>query len=171
MPQSSGDLAQLGFLLGRAYYSYIGFLERRLAAADLDRYVKPGMGSLLFALFRQDDRTITELGRELQLAKSTMTGMVARAKKTGLVTLQSDKVDRRAVRVRLTALARTLEPRCRRTADGVEDDLCAAFPGDESEKLRSMLTTLNRVLVDEVQQSAAAQVKSAGRRPKVKSRK
>ncbi len=85
MPDGVDDLDQIGFLLGRAYYSYVGLLQQWLESAGLAGHLKPGMGSLLFALFREDGRTITEIADELQLAKSMMTGMVARMRESGLI--------------------------------------------------------------------------------------
>lgn len=146
MPVSSNDLGQLGFLLGRAYYSYIGMLERWLEEAGLLDYVKPGMGSLLFALFREDGRTIGELADELQLARSTMTGMVERMKRSGLIEVSRDAEDGRAMRVALTPLARRIEPKCRKLADRVEAMLCQGLSPAEEEQVRSALSAMIKTI-------------------------
>ena len=52
----------MSFYLGRAYYAYVGLLERVLANHDLDGHLRPGMGHVLFALFEQDDCIIRDLG-------------------------------------------------------------------------------------------------------------
>ena len=141
-PPASDELSQSGFLLGRAYYSYIGFLERLLDETGLGEHIKPGMGSLLFALFREDDRTISEVARELQLARSTMTGMVARMKKARLISVVKCRQDSRAVRLRLTPLARSLEPRCHELAARVERILSGDLSVAESRDLRRSLNTV-----------------------------
>lgn len=138
-PPASDELSQIGFLLGRAYYSYIGFLEHLLDETGLGDYIKPGMGSLLFALFREDDRTISEIAQELQLARSTMTGMVARMKKARLIRVVKCRRDSRAVRLRLTPLARSLEPRCHELAARVERVLSGDLSTTESRDLRRSL--------------------------------
>ena len=142
MPSTPDELNQVGFLLGRAYYSYIGLLEQMLADACLGECCKPGMGSLLFALFREDDRTISEVARELQVARSTMTGMVARMKKARLISVVKCRQDSRAVRLRLTPLARSLEPRCQELAARVERILSGDLSATESRDLRRSLTTV-----------------------------
>lgn len=146
MAKSSDNLAQLGFLIGRAYYSYIGMLERLLTEAGLAEHVKPGMGSLLFALFRRDNRTIGELAEELQLARSTMTGMVERMRRSGLILMARDAKDRRSIRLRLTPLARRLKPRCRKLADRVERLLCEGMTPADAELLRAALAAMIRTM-------------------------
>lgn len=144
MSSTPDELNQVGFLLGRAYYSYIGLLEKMLAEAGLGEHCKPGMGSLLFALFRQDDRTISEIGRELGLARSTMTGMIARMRKAGLITEYRDPQDGRAVRIRLNPLARSLESRCRKLAADIERLLCRDLDAQHQEHLREALAVVTR---------------------------
>jgi MarR family multiple gene transcriptional regulator MgrA len=100
------------------------------------------MGSLLFALFREDGRTISEVARELQLARSTMTGMVARMKKARLISVVSCRQDSRAVRLLLTPLARSLEPRCHELAARVERILSGDLSAAESRNLRRSLTAV-----------------------------
>ncbi len=162
MSRRNLDLNQLGFLLGRAYYTYIGFLERFIADEGLDEHVKPGMGSLLFALYREDDRTITEISVELQVAKSTMTGMIGRMKDAGLVTIVADKHDGRVTRLRLTELARSIEQRCVRLAQRVEKLLCRDFQDVEQKRLRTSLAKLTTTMTDHLQsQRRAAKLRAA----------
>ena len=110
--QFPGGLDAVCFALGRAYYNYLGLLERVLAVSGLDRYVRPGMGHILFALFEQDDRVIKDIVARSQLSYSTLSGLLARMEKAGLIACRRDETDGRAVRVCLTPLARSLEPRC-----------------------------------------------------------
>lgn len=149
-------LDQIGFLLGRAYYTYIGFLQKRLDAEGLGENFKPGMGSLLFALFREDNRTVTSLAQELHLAKSTMTGMVARMREAGLITLSPDASDGRSFRLQLTQLARSLEARCVQLAVTVENELLRDFSKDEAARLRSALQQLVAAMSDELDRPADA---------------
>jgi DNA-binding MarR family transcriptional regulator len=114
------ELDQIGFLLGRAYYSYIGLLQRKLDEHSLSGYLKPGMGSILFCLFRNDDRKASELAEELQIAKSTMTGLIAEMKRNELLTAIPDPNDLRSMRLRLTPIARSLEPKCHELATELE---------------------------------------------------
>jgi DNA-binding MarR family transcriptional regulator len=153
MPSTPEELNQIGFLLGRAYYSYIRLLEQALDETGLGEHCKPGMGSLLLALFREDDRTIGDIGRELGLARSTMTGMVARMRKAGLITEHRDAHDGRAVRIRLTPLARSLEERCHNLAQRIEALLCQGLDAQQQRRLRHALGVVTRNINRQLQQA------------------
>ncbi|HZK80082.1 MAG TPA: MarR family winged helix-turn-helix transcriptional regulator [Humisphaera sp.] len=118
----SDPLDQLIWYLGRAYYTYVGVLEKMLDQAGLKKHVQPGMGHILFALFSQDDLTIKEIARRSKLANSTLTGLLNRMETGKLIERRRDSADGRLVRVRLTSLGRSLEPGCRQvvaTLDGI----------------------------------------------------
>lgn len=86
-------------------------------------------GQLLCVLMAQS-YGMTELGSVLGLAKSSLTGLVDRTERNGLVSRQPDSRDPRAVRVSLTAAGAELAERfyaetCRRV-DRLTDGLSAA---------------------------------------------
>lgn len=109
---SPDPLDQLIWYLGRAYYTYVGLLEKLLAESGLDEHVRPGMGHILFTLFAEDDLTIKEIAERSQLANSTLTGLLNRMETAALIERRRDSSDGRLIRVRLTDLGRSLEPRC-----------------------------------------------------------
>ena len=95
----------LGFLLAKASQRwnellYARFVERGYAE------VRPAYGSILLPLFEEDGLRIGELGRRALLAKQTMTTMVRQLERNGLVSLEPDPDDGRAMRVHLTPRAR-----------------------------------------------------------------
>ncbi len=102
--------------LGRAYYAYVGLLERVLVEHKLDHILRPGMGVVLFALYEQDGVSIKDLAERSQLACSTLTGLLQRMEDAGLITRTRDATDGRLVRVTLTSVARKLEDKCRELA-------------------------------------------------------
>ncbi len=153
----SVDLSEIGFLLGRAYYSYIGLLQRWLDQEGLSEHLKPGMGSLLFALFRKDNRSFSEIADELQLAKSTMTGMVSRMRKAGLVTVTADATDSRVLRLRLTPLAISLKPQSRNLARKVERLLSRKLSQTAQQSLRNSLFKITQTIADELRTTGKKQ--------------
>lgn len=157
---SSNNLDQIGFLLGRAYYSYIGLLQRWLDEAELSEHLKPGMGSLLFALFREDNRSPTDVANELGIAKSTMTGVVARMRDAGLLRVESDDADGRTCRLRLTEEARQLEPRCRQLADEMESLLGSNLTRAEREVFRRSLLLVTQTIAEELTKDESDGTKS-----------
>lgn len=110
------ELDEVIWDLGRAYFAYVGLLERVLVEHQLDHVLRPGMGLVLFTLFEQDSRTIKELAERSQLACSTLTGVLQRMEKASLVVRTRDKEDKRLVRVTLTPQARKLQSKCRQIA-------------------------------------------------------
>jgi DNA-binding MarR family transcriptional regulator len=118
---AADPLDQLIWYLGRAYYTYVGLLEQVLAETGLDRHVRPGMGHVLFTLFEQDERSIKDIAARSQLACSTLTGLLDRMESAGLIERRRDREDGRIVRIRLTPLGRSLEPRCQAVAQQFAD--------------------------------------------------
>lgn len=145
------ELDQAVFFLGRAFYAYIGVLDRILVDAGLDGHVRPGMGNVLFALFERDDQTISEVAARLRLSKSTMTDMVARIRQSGLITTERDPADGRATRLSLTPLARSLEPRCREAAQRMDEIACRKFSEEERAVLRNLLGRMIESMSEELE--------------------
>lgn len=99
--------------IGRAYHAYVGLAERIVAESQLQEHIQPGMGLVLFALYERDGRTVKDIAARSQLANSTLSGVLARMERGGLIERARDRADARRVCVRLTPLGRTLEPKCR----------------------------------------------------------
>jgi DNA-binding MarR family transcriptional regulator len=89
-------LAQLSFVI-------MGLLERRAAEHDLSI-----AATRLLGVLRDREPTMNELARLLELDKSSVTGLVDRAERRGLVERAPSPADRRAVLVRLTDQGRSL---------------------------------------------------------------
>jgi MarR family transcriptional regulator, lower aerobic nicotinate degradation pathway regulator len=92
-------LAQLSFVI-------VGMLERRAAADDLSI-----IQTRLLGVLRDRRPTMNELARLLGLDKSSITGLVDRAERRGLVMRVPSTTDRRAVLVSLTDEGRALVSR------------------------------------------------------------
>jgi DNA-binding MarR family transcriptional regulator len=101
-------------------------------------------GQLLCVLMAQP-YGMGELGAVLGLAKSSLTGLVDRTQRNGLVQREADRTDSRAVRVALTPRGAKLAEAfyaetCRRV-----DDLMAGFTAAERDMLAALL---GRVVTD-----------------------
>ena len=83
-------LAQLAFVI-------MGMLERRAAEHDLSI-----PATRLLGVLRDREPTMQQLARLLELDKSSVTGLVDRAERRGLVARAPSPADKRAVLVRLT---------------------------------------------------------------------
>lgn len=89
-------LAQLSFLVQNALAEI---------AADYD--LSP-IQTRLLGVLRDREPTMNELGRHLDLDKSSITGLVSRAQRRGLVTRTVSDIDRRVARVSITDDGRNL---------------------------------------------------------------
>jgi DNA-binding MarR family transcriptional regulator len=110
------DRDDLGFLLAKATQRWNEFLQERFRAAGWGE-VRPSYGSILVPLFEEDGLRIGELARRARLSKQTMTTMVRLLERDGLVRRERDPGDGRAVRIVLTAKARTFQPVAERTLE------------------------------------------------------
>ena len=108
---SSGALSRddLGFLLAKATQRWNEALADAFASAGYAD-VRPSYGSVLLPLFEEDGLQLGELARRSRLSKQTMTALVRRVERDGLVDRRDDPDDARATLVFLTQRARLFEP-------------------------------------------------------------
>lgn len=141
-PADEPALDHVCFAIGRAYYAYLGMLEGVLREAELGKYVRPGTGHILFALFERDNRTIKDLVDRARLSYSTLSGRVSQLRRAKLVTCRRDAADGRSVRVSLTPLGKSLEPKCRAALARVDEIMLA---GLSESRLRTTRDALRKM--------------------------
>ncbi len=125
-------LAQLSFAV-------LGMLERRAAQHDLS------MAQVrLLGVLRDRTPTMNELARLMELDKSSVTGLVERAERRGLVLRVPSVTDRRSVLVRLTDVGGEMVTQAARRFDADVAGLIGLLPARD----RGVLTGLvSRLLV------------------------
>jgi len=106
-------LDDLPLYLPRLFYTFLGVIELKLAESQLDSHLQPGMAHVLLRLYESDNCIIKDIGRSLRVANGTLTGLLNRMRKAGLIECRRCRQDGRATRIKLTALGRSLEPRVR----------------------------------------------------------
>jgi DNA-binding MarR family transcriptional regulator len=99
----------LGFLLAKAAQRWNELLAVRFAAAGYAD-VRPSYGSVLLPLFEEDGLRMGELARRARLSKQTMTSMIGRLERDGLVERRADPGDARASLIFLTTRSRRFAP-------------------------------------------------------------
>ena len=82
----------LGFLLAKATQRWNELLTARFAAAGYPE-VRAAYGSVLVPLYEQDGLRIGQLARRARLSKQTMTTMIRRLERDGLVEIRPDPAD------------------------------------------------------------------------------
>lgn len=140
--QPSVVLDDLPFHLPRIFYAFLGFVERRLKATGLDKHLRPGMPTILFALYEEDDCILKSLKERVLLAHNTLSTLLRRMEGAGLVTCRPCAEDGRATRVSLTKLGRSLRQPLLEFHQGVTATLEQEFSEGESSALKSLLARL-----------------------------
>jgi MarR family transcriptional regulator, lower aerobic nicotinate degradation pathway regulator len=132
---------QLSLVDGLAQLSFVvqGMLERRAAEHDLSI-----IQTRLLGVLRDRRPTMNELARLLGLDKSSISGLVDRAERRGLVMRIPSTTDRRAVLVSLTDDGRSLVSEA---AARFEADVCAMLDHLPPADREALTGPISRLLV------------------------
>jgi DNA-binding MarR family transcriptional regulator len=123
-------LAQLSFLIQ-------GALERRAAEHDLSL-----IQTRLLGVLRDRRPTMQELAKHLGLDKSSVTGLVDRAERRGLVARVPSPTDRRSSLVELTEPARELASQVATAFEADVTALVALIPAPDRATLTDLISRL-----------------------------
>lgn len=130
------------YLISRTSLQVTAALRKGLVDAGVPQ-VKPAYLGVLISLWRTDGSKAVELGRQAGLEPSTMTGLVDRMERDGLVHRQADTDDRRVQRIFLTAEGRDLH---KPLLQAITTVLSKVFDGISQEELLQAMSVLRQVL-------------------------
>jgi MarR family transcriptional regulator, lower aerobic nicotinate degradation pathway regulator len=123
-------LAQLTFLVQ-------SMLERRAAQNGMSLVQLRMLG-----LLRDRTPTMAQLADRLELDRSSITGLVDRAERRGLVARRPSDTDRRSIRVELTEEGRTLAAAGARAFEADVAELLALLPDADRTDLARLISSL-----------------------------
>ncbi len=89
------------YLISRSMLAVTSLLKKGFANEGVST-IKPAYLGVLLSLWHEDGLKANELGKRAGLEPSTMTGLLDRMERDGLVKRKSDPNDRRAHRIHLT---------------------------------------------------------------------
>jgi DNA-binding MarR family transcriptional regulator len=98
---------------------------------------------------RQPAITAGELARSMHVHPSTLTGIVRRLERDGLVSRTVDVVDRRQVRFALTGSGRRIDIRTGGTVEAAVERALARAPAAEADAAARLLATITAALRDQ----------------------
>ncbi len=130
------------YLVSRTSLLVTAALRREFRAAGVDS-VRPAYLGVLMSLWREDGLIVVELGRRAGLEPSTMTGLLDRMARDGLVERSPDPSDRRVHRIHLTARGRAAQ---RPVTEVVDRALGKMLEGISEADLEKLKSTLRHVL-------------------------
>lgn len=105
--------------------------------------VYAGQPPLMFALQREGGQSQSELARQLDITAATLTVMLNRMEKNGLIRREVDARDQRISRIYLTGKGNETLVVVRETLDYLEEQALANFTQEEKDILRGLLTRIN----------------------------
>jgi len=130
------------YLISRITLQVTSALKKEFVSSGMIE-IKPAYLGVLFTLWRKDGLKVVALGRQAGLEPSTMTGLIDRMEKSGLVYRDADPHDRRILRVYLTEEGKAAE---KLTMEGVDRVLSKIFKGIPHQELTRTIELLKQVL-------------------------
>lgn len=116
-------------------------LAQILAEKNIDAF-NGAQGHILYVLWQQDGISLRELADKTGLAATTLTSMVDRMEKAGLVCRVPDKNDRRKTLLALTEKAKSLEKDYILVSAKMSDIFYEGFSEGEIRQCEAMLTRI-----------------------------
>jgi DNA-binding MarR family transcriptional regulator len=118
-------------------------LQRKLLMQRMNLLgVFPAQGACLYHLLGHEDISQWELAQEMKVARPTVTTMLQKMEKLGLLTRQVDEKDQRLTRISLTDDGRKIAAEAAKTKKEI---LCSTFGRLEPEEQQQLLNILRRL--------------------------
>jgi DNA-binding MarR family transcriptional regulator len=135
-PPRAGELSPVDGLVQLSFLVH-GALERRATERELSM-----IQTRLLGILRDRQPTMNELARLLELDKSSVTGLVDRAQRRGLVERTPSATDGRAVLVTLTRTGRTLVGQVATQFEADVTELLVSLSATERKRLSGFVSRL-----------------------------
>lgn len=104
--------------------------------------VTPAQAGILFLLTVKDDRTMSELSQILSIDNSTITGLVNRLEKVGLVRRKASPNDGRALHVHISPRGMEEMNKAKRIVRKVNQEIKNGFTVEELESFKKILRSI-----------------------------
>ncbi|TWG79623.1 DNA-binding MarR family transcriptional regulator [Cupriavidus gilardii J11] len=134
-PEAWQMCSSVGYLLSRAKIALTNDVEQEAAALDITH----AQATCLMMLANDRARTVTDLGREMNTDMGSVTRLVSRMEKRGLVKRERSEVDRRIVELSITPAGHAVMQQLPALFCRVLNRRFRDFTPDEIDVLRGML--------------------------------
>jgi len=125
----------LGFLLAKTHQYFSSFFKEKLNKYSLT----PPQFAMLAFLWKRDGLSQIQLGNCMNTDRTTISGIVDRLEKDGLVTRRRDPEDRRTYLINLTPRAFALQDEMEEMATQAKYEVTAMLSDGEKEQLERIL--------------------------------
>lgn len=106
-------------------------------------------GRILFSLWRDEKLSLIELSKRTSLAKTTLSTMIDRMRKNGLVIVEESKEDKRNLVIYLSDKTLALEDKINNATKRITDIFYKDFSEKEANELDRLLIKIKENLKDE----------------------
>ena len=128
----------INYLLTTAQHSVFQYLNGKLSEYD----VTPSQYGVLSCLWQREFATPKQISEILCLETSTISGVLDRMQKKGLIDRVINRIDRREVRVVPTEKGKALEEPISKIIDEVNEEVLKCFTDEEVALLKNQLRTI-----------------------------
>jgi len=139
-----------GFLIAKIRQVSGRIFAQILKENGIDQ-INPAQGRILFVLWKKDEIPISELAKETQLSKSTLTSMLDRLEKAGHITRIRSEKDRRTILLKLTEKDKSLQKVYNKVSDEMTKIFYREFSQEEIDEFEGYL---KRILTNLIQNQA-----------------
>ena len=129
----------INYLLTTAQHTV--FQKMSLALAEFD--ITPGQYGVLNVLWKQGATAPKEIAHILCLETTTVSGVLDRMQKKGLIDRVLDDSDRRSVKVLATDKGKALEEPVLAAVEQVNQDVLSIFSEEEAQQLKAWLRAIS----------------------------
>ncbi len=128
------------FMISKAYRKLLKRLEKSLCDAGIQ--VTPAQVMVLFYLQKENESDLTALSHNLMLENATMTGLVDRLEKSGLVKRANHPTDRRVTLIHITPEGNLVAKRALPIVNRVNQEVVEGSTKQEIQAFRKVLAGL-----------------------------
>ena len=128
----------INFILSNTQNAVYNYFKKRLQDFD----ITPSQYALLQCLYAQDGLTPSQLAQELRLDTSSVTGILGRLEKKGLIDRVYSQEDRRSVLIRLREEGKALWAQVDQVIEDANAKITEGLDADRYNQLLSSLTLL-----------------------------
>lgn len=129
----------INFMLTKTQNCTFNYFKRKLEPLD----ITPAQYAVLKCLWDHKERLPSQLSQELYLDSSTITGILSRMEKKGLVERVHSEADRRTVIVRILPTGEGLRPAIERIIEKANLDVLAGIDAHKLSNFKACLDIIN----------------------------
>jgi DNA-binding MarR family transcriptional regulator len=138
---------QAGFLLAKVHQLSGRIFRKLLKECGVDQ-INPAQGRIMFVLWQEDGIPINDLAARTKLGKSTLTSMLDRLEKIGLIVRVPSKENRRKILIRRTQRDKDLEGLYVQVSQEMTQIWYRGFSGSQIERFEVDLQQISDNLTD-----------------------